>query len=748
MNGLAAGATVSNGTYETVNLHVAGASTFAVTAAGAKSLVVDGSAVANVSTGSTLSALETVKVNGTAGLNLGTAGSTTIKSIDTTGTTGTVTAALDGTVGTYTGGAGVDNVTLIASAAITKAINLGAGDDSLTFTGTNVPTATGTIDGGAGTNTLVLSAADANTLSSNGNFEAAINNFQKLSLGAVAAGATSTVDLSNLDDINYVVSANAATTAAVNESAVVTFQALTAGQSITIAGRTLTVTAGASATAAEVAAAFLAGTTATNATNTLTISGALAAWTVAANAAGVLTFTSTTAATNVADLATVYSDTALAAATAVAAGTPTDGTAGTAESTAFTMQALSDGQSYTIAGLTVTAQKALTATEVAAAFQAGVTSAGNFTVSGAYAAPATWTGGSFGAAGAVLTLTNGANGDVTNFTTATGNGAGGSPTDAGIVETQGAAAGAGAAGSLTINKMANAGTLEITAAGAGITVGMTDATGTADSLNLKIANAAGINVGTISTAGVESIALALDDTSTKAVDITAVHTVSIADTSLTSIVLTGDAGAILTTNSNKVATIDGSALTLSLTAGSLTTATVAATITGGAGDDVLTANHTGDKLIGGAGDDVLKVGGAGAVFANGVTLTGGAGADTFDISGAQAVATVNDYATITDFGAGDLLKLAAANVKFVAANVTTGGTAVFQDLVNKVVAESAQNEAGWFQFQGDTYVVEHRSASTTAFVNGSDNIVKIVGAVDLSNVASYSTSADTLLIIG
>jgi S-layer protein len=413
------------------------------------------------------------------------------------------------------------------------------------------------------------------------------------------------------------------------------------------------------------------------------------------------------------------------------------------------MQALTDGQSYSIAGLTVTAQKALNATEVAAAFQAGVTSAGNYTVSGSYSAPATWTAGSFGAAGAVLTLTNGATGDVTNFTTATGNGAGGSPTDAGIVETQGAAAGAGVSGTLTINKMANAGTLEITAAGSGVTVGMTDATGTADSLNLKIANAGSIDVGTISTAGVESIALALDDTSTKAADITAVHTLSIADTSLTSIVLTGDAGAILTTNSNKVATIDGSALTLSLTAGSLTTATVAATITGGAGDDILTANHSGDKLIGGAGDDVLKIGGSGAVFANGVTLTGGAGADTFDISGGQTVATVNDYATITDFSAGDMLKLVAANLKFVASSVTTGGTAVFQDLVNKVVLESDQNEAGWFQYQGDTYVVEHRSNSaSTSFVNGTDNIVKITGAVDLSNVASYSTSADTLLIIG
>ncbi|WP_395402264.1 DUF4214 domain-containing protein [Pseudoduganella sp. UC29_106] len=213
VNGLATGASVTTPTYETINMHVAGASTFGVTATGAKALVVDGSATANISgaTGvaTTFGNLESVKVNGTAGLNMGATASGSLKSVDTTGTTGTVTVSIDGTKATYTGGAGVDNVTLVASAAITKAVNLGAGDDSLTFTGTNVPTVDGKIDGGAGTNTLVLAAADAATLSLNANFEAAISNFQKLSLGAVVAGATNAVDLANLDDISYVISANA-----------------------------------------------------------------------------------------------------------------------------------------------------------------------------------------------------------------------------------------------------------------------------------------------------------------------------------------------------------------------------------------------------------------------------------------------------------------------------------------------------------------------------------------------------------
>lgn len=754
VDALAAGATVSNSTYETVNLHVAGASVFGLVAAGAKSLVVDGSATANVSgaTGvaSDLTALETVKVSGTAGLNLGTNGSTTIKSIDTTGTTGAVTAAIDGTKATYTGGEGVDTVTLIASASINKAINLGGGDDTLNFTGTNVPAAGGTIDGGTGSNTLGLAAADAAALSLSAAFEATVANFQKVSLGAVAAGATSTVDLSNLDDISYVISANAATTPALTESAAVTFQNLTAGQSVTVAGRTVTVAVGASATATDIAAAFLAGAS----TATLTVTGALAGWTVAASVAGSLSFTSTTAATNVADIELTFADEALPAAAAVAVGTVTAGTAGTVESTSWTMQALSNGQSYDFSGRIVTALRALTAAEVAAAFTSDATSAGNYTVTGAYVVPAGWNSWFVSNVGAALSLTNGVNGDVTNIDTITGNGIGADPADTVVAaEIQGAAAGAGVSGALTVNKMANAGTLEITAAGAGITVGMTDATGTADSLNVKIVNAGSINAGTVTVAGVESIALALDDSSTKAADITAVHTVAIADTALTSIVLTGDAGAILTANSTKLATIDGSALTLSLTAGSLLTATVAATITGGAGDDVLTANHTGDKLIGGAGDDILVVGGdstvplvgATPVYANGVTLTGGAGADTFDISGGDSiVATVNDYATITDFAAGDVLKLASD--KFLAAVVTTGGTAVFQDFVNKFILESDQGDSGWFVYDGNTYVVEHRTAdASTSFVNGQDNIVKIVGNLDLSNAASFN-DAGTVLI--
>lgn len=725
VNALASGAQVTAGTYETVKLHAAAASTFGLVATAAKALTVDGSATANISAAAgaatTFGALESVVVTGTAGLNMGNTASGTLKSVDTTGTTGTVTVSIDGTKATYTGGAGVDNVTLISSAAITKAVNLGAGDDVLTFTGTNVPTVDGKIDGGAGTNTLALSAADAATLSNTASFEAAISNFQKVSIGAVAAGATSTVNLANLDEVTYVISANGGngiaetqtftvtggTAAAVSEQQTFTVTGATGAGNLTIAGQTIAL--GGTETADQVGAAIVAAEAAIKAANATIAS--------VTYAAGTVTVTYTTAAGNAANVATA------AGATGVTLGA-------VAESRAFD----SNAGNITVGGVNVPVTAGMTADQIGAAIVAAKADiiTGNPTIANV----------AYNTTTDVVTVTyTAAAGDVAAVAVVDASATG--ATFSGVTQVNGTNPVGGIA--LTVTNMANDGTLEVTQAGSGVTVTMTDATGTADTLNVKVANSAGINVGSIAAAGVETLKVQLDDTDTSASAISAVHTISIADTALKSLILTGDAGGIVTHNSNVVTSIDGSALTLALTAGTLSTATVAATVTGGAGDDTLTTRRAGDTLVGGAGDDWLVIGGV----ANGATLTGGAGADTFDISGVNVVATVNDYATITDFSAGDTLKLDATNIKFMAAGVTTGGTAVFQDLVNKFIAESNDGDAGWFVYQGNTYVVEHRSGdAATAFVNGTDNIVKIVGQVDLSATASFSNLDNTLVIIG
>lgn len=720
---------------------------------------------------------ETVTVTGTGNVaGNTTAGLTAATAINTTGmTAGNATFTIaNGTTTSYTGGAGVDSVTVSnAGTAITKAIDLGAGDDTLTLTGAPVVAPTATLKGGDGTDTIAMSGASAEALSANSTFAGKIEGFEKLYINDKVAAAT-TVNMANMDGITYVVSGNstAVASAAVDENGLVTFQNLTAGQSVTVAGRTVTVSAGASATAAEIATAFLSGNpTTTNATNVLAVTGALTGWTAATSAAGVLKFTSTTAGSNVADLSTTISDTGLTQPTAVQAGTKTDGTTSTPESTAWTMQGLTNGQSFTIASLTVTADKTLTATEVAAAFTAGVTSAGNYTVSGAYVAPATWTAGAFSDNGAGgLTLTNGATGDVTDFTTApTLNAAGASPTDAAVSSyVQGAAAGAGAAtAALTIDKMANNGTLELVAAGDGAVVKMADATGSTDSFNIvtKVSTVAvgSLNFGEVDVAGVETLKLNAVDTepTVTAGGVTSASiqtaTLDIKADKATSLTIEGNSNVTLTLDATttKLATIDAGTLTGALNVGNTLNA-VAMTITGGSGADTLKASvgatAKADVLNGGAGNDTLYAG------SNGAKLTGGAGNDLFFVTANSATVgskESNTYSEILDFQAGDLLQLQASNVAGNAAIDITGftklaavlneNTAQFSDFVNAAIKEAGAGAAVYFNFKGDAYIAIDSTISTDAFVNGEDMVVKLTG-INGDNLSWNSDFATVALI--
>jgi S-layer protein len=187
-------------TYTTVNLAVASDSTFSLLGADVTALNVSGAGAADL-TASTLAALKTVKVTGAAGLTIDASGAT-VTSVDTTGTTGDATVKLNAVNATYTGGAGVDDVTLSAAAPV-KAVSLGAGDDSLTLAA-GTTTSTAVLNGGDGTDTLVMDAADAASASLTTGFATKITGFEKLSLHVAA---TDVVDMANLDNINYVISA-------------------------------------------------------------------------------------------------------------------------------------------------------------------------------------------------------------------------------------------------------------------------------------------------------------------------------------------------------------------------------------------------------------------------------------------------------------------------------------------------------------------------------------------------------------
>ena len=195
---------------KTLGLTATGAaSTTTLTAAGVTGLTIDATAALNIA-GSNVggtNVLQTVDINGTAMVTLGTiAQSTSLKSFDASGSDGGVsatinahTAGVDTSFTGYTFSEGADTVTL-GNVAVNKAINLGAGNDSITLAA-GAPVLTATIDGGTGTNTVVMDAADAATADNNNTFATKVVNFTALTLQNNTVGANGqTTTLSFTDD--------------------------------------------------------------------------------------------------------------------------------------------------------------------------------------------------------------------------------------------------------------------------------------------------------------------------------------------------------------------------------------------------------------------------------------------------------------------------------------------------------------------------------------------------------------------
>jgi S-layer protein len=245
----------------------------------------------------------------------------------------------------------------------------------------------------------------------------------------------------------------------------------------------------------------------------------------------------------------------------------------------------------------------------------------------------------------------------------------------------------------------------------------------------------------LTVANVESIAISASDTSAAAVAGTTVDTLTLTALAAKTVTITGNAALTLTNAGNNALTlIDASAMTGGLTA--TTNASVAEVIRGGASANALTAGAgtTADTLIGGAGSDTLTAN-AGLDI-----LTGGAGRDTFVI--ATPSANLNGYSTITDATSGDSVKFKTAGVEvFAPTKLVLGDTAVFQDYANLAAQGDGSTNGilSWFQFSGNTYIVEDMSGGSS-FVNGADIVVKLTGLVDLSSASINTTGGATLLI--
>ncbi|WP_305857627.1 DUF4214 domain-containing protein [Balneatrix alpica] len=187
---LTAGAITLDADYTTLN--IAGsttASTIAnVTGAGVTTINVSGDAAVTL-TDNTFAALTSVTVTNTAGATFGT------------------TALATGV--TFTGGAGADSV--ILSNGFTKAITMGAGNDTVTYGG--AAGTGGSVAAGEGTDTIIMTAAQADAADANSTFNTTFTGFETLQ---ISDAMNVTVDLDGLNAATKVVLAAGANGGTIN----------------------------------------------------------------------------------------------------------------------------------------------------------------------------------------------------------------------------------------------------------------------------------------------------------------------------------------------------------------------------------------------------------------------------------------------------------------------------------------------------------------------------------------------------
>lgn len=271
------------------------------------------------------------------------------------------------------------------------------------------------------------------------------------------------------------------------------------------------------------------------------------------------------------------------------------------------------------------------------------------------------------------------------------------------------------------------------------------------------------------------------------------HVAALTDAAAKTITVTGDAGLNLTFTGTALTSFDASGVTdgsVTFTTGALanvatikggayndtlvaTTATKAVTIDGGAGDDTITVtNANNNTIVGGAGNDTILVGNGNNTITGGAgndtitvgtgantintgdgndtvnigasaglnTVTFGTGTDTLKLVGIQTAAGY--YTTATGLNAGDKIDLsvvidtstAVSAQTSLGSAVTLGGAASFANYLDAASAgdgKSVNTILHWFQYAGNTYIVEDTSTAAT-FQDGHDTVVCLTGLVDLS----------------
>ena len=300
-------------------------------------------------------------------------------------------------------------------------------------------------------------------------------------------------------------------------------------------------------------------------------------------------------------------------------------------------------------------------------------------------------------------------------------------------------------GDATIENMQNGSTITIEGKKIAneVTLKVKDATtGTDDTLNLVLdpkANTAGIqNDGNFIIENVETVNITSKADTAKtagASNLIKLKTGAAAADTLKAITVKGDIATklVLDATATKVKTVDASALEGKFTFDSTAHLADKAVIKGGAKDDTITFAST-----------------------MATTVTGGAGKDTFVINkGIDPVTfAASKTSTITDFTKGDIIKIsgsAAAVTQDKIVKYETSGSLDFANNFKEALKAAGDQKVAYFTYRDpdsnstDTYVVKSNGADAVADPN--DYVVKLSGAVDLSNATITTSGNDTLITL-
>ncbi len=209
--------------------------------------------------------------------------------------------------------------------------------------------------------------------------------------------------------------------------------------------------------------------------------------------------------------------------------------------------------------------------------------------------------------------------------------------------------------------------------------------------------------------------------------------------------LSGSQGIELKLNSSTIKTIDASKLLdeFSFSTSEVSNKLVIKGSESGFNNIDLRGTSGGVHYHGGSGADYIKL----KAGSNVITV----GKSANDLVTFDAGNSLNQLTTISDAKAGLSLNVLAHGVEtFSRTRVTLPTNASLDAYANAVISNgldaSSNGALGWFQWRGDTYLVEslHNGIANPSFVAGTDLIIKLTGLHDLSGANFNNTEVFTL----